>query len=985
MNLLRKYFLLGAIPALIAVGLATILDSYITQRLLQEQIDLTLEANLDAKSNEVRYFMDENLSLLKALSAMPEVQNGELLDILRYLRNQENAVRPMVEGLYFDELDGTVHATDGATFNVADREYFREVLMGRTVITRILKSRASGRDILLMLEPVFTENGTLRGALGLTIRDSDLIQFIRSMETERGAFFALLDDQDHLIAATDKADFLRNQHLLSPETTQVSGEDGTRYLISMREVPDTKWKLIEAVPEDRITSVFNRFAWSKITAVACGLTVAVILALFFSERTIRPLQSIIQTIHRFAHGDQSVRIPAKQYGQFGSLADSFNNMADELDIAHQRQEAHLRTIEASETRFRLLFDGAADAVFVRDRNGKIFDVNHEACRVLGYTREELIGMSVSDIDLDWKQADAHLIWNQLAEQSRDFHPLVERVHRRKDGTTFPVEIRLTLFEREGESFILSAARDATLRKAAEQQTKAAKDFAEKVIHASPGILYIFDLESKSVTFVNDNAKQQLGFSREEIEKLGPHYYEEAFHPDDLPRVVQSQQDWYDEGVPLVRRDNFRLRHRDGEWHWFEFHRVVFQRNALGEPTQIMGFAINITDRIRAEEQLLWEKALLDQVMETSVASIMVVDAESRVQFLNTALEKSLRLTRQEVQNRPLTEFPWPLCSLAGEVLSADKRPFSIVRTLRKPIYDLRYKLQFANDEHVILSINGAPLFDAQGNFAGAVFALADITERMESEKVRETLIRHLEETNTELKQFTYTVSHDLKSPLITIKGFLGILAEDLANQDEDAVKEDLSIIGSAADGMKQLLDDLLELSRIGRSGKTRTVVVLKDVLGEAVTLLAGEIEARSADVQFDTGELAIYADSVQIRQVLQNLIDNAIKHNRDEHPQVRINASEDGEGFVVMEVADNGPGVAKEFQERVFQLFDKLDPDSGGSGVGLAIVKRIIEYHGGTVKLESEGLGLGCKFIMRLPKYPPDPNSTVAMQETSLP
>ena len=985
MNLLRKYFLLGAIPALIAVGLATILDSYITQRLLQEQIDLTLEANLDAKSNEVRYFLDENLSLLKALSAMPEVQNAELPDILGFLRNQENTVRPSIEGLYFDELDGTVHATDGTTFNVADREYFREVLMGKTVITRILKSRASGRDILLMLEPVFTDDGTLRGALGLTIRDTELIQFIRSMETDRGAFFALLDDHDHLIAATEKADSLRNQRRLSPEMTEVEGNDGTNYLISMREVPNTKWKLIEAVPRDRISAVYNRLAWSKITAVACGLTVAVILALFFSERTIRPLQSIIQAIHRFAHGDQSVRIPAKQFGQFGSLADSFNNMADELDVAHQRQEAHLRTIEASETRFRLLFDGAADAVFVRDFNGKLVDANQEACRTLGYTREELIGMSVSDIDLDWKPADARLIWNRLAQEDQDFHPLVERVHRRKDGTTFPVEIRLTTFEREGETYILSAARDATLRKAAEQQTKAAKEFAEKVINASPGVIYIFDLATNSITFVNDNVVKQLGYDREDIEKMGSRFYPEVFHPDDLPKIINAQRNWFSDGAPSLRRDNFRVRHKNGQWFWFEFHRVVFQRNAQGDPTQIMGIAINITDRIRAEEQLLWEKALLDQVMETSVASIMVVDADGMIQFLNTALEKTLRVTGAQLINQSLNAFPGELYNLSGEPLTADNSPFAMVRTRHKPVYDIRYKLHFSTDDYVILSVNGAPLFDAQGDFAGAVFALADITERMESEKLRETLIRHLEETNTELKQFTYTVSHDLKSPLITIKGFLGILAEDLANQDEEAVKEDLSIIGSAADGMKQLLDDLLELSRIGRSGKTRTVVVLKDVLGEAVTLLAGEIETRSADVQFDTGELSIYADSVQIRQVMQNLIDNAIKHNQGEHPEVRINASEDGEGFVVIEVADNGPGVAKEFQDRVFQLFDKLDPDSGGSGVGLAIVKRIIEYHGGTVKLESEGLGLGCKFILRLPAYPPDPNSTVTMQETSLP
>lgn len=982
MNLLRKYFFLGAIPALIAVGLATILDSHITQNLLQEQIDQTMQANLNAKRNEVRFFMDENLSLLRALAAMSIVQEGTVPEILEFLRAQEKAAKPIVDGLYLNEMDGTVHGTNGLVFNVADRDYFQELQQGKTIVTRILKSRATGRDILLMFKPIIGEDGTQRGSIGLTILDSEVIRFVRSLEVDQDGFFALMDDENRLIAATGKANFLNEVKDLS-DPKIITDPDGERYLISVAEVPETKWKLIEAIPESRVTKVYNRLAWSKITAVACGLTAAVILALFFSERTLRPLQEIIQTIHRYARGDQAVRVSVKRDGEFGILADSFNNMADELDVASQRQESHLRTIEASERRFRMLFDGAADAVFVRNMDGEIIDANQEACRSLGYTREELVGMYVSDIDLDWKPADARRIWNDLARSGRNFHPLVERVHRRKDGTTFPVEIRLTTIERAGQSFVMSACRDATLRKAAEQQTKAAKDFAENMINASPGIIYIFDLASESIVFVNDNIERQLGYTKEHIGELGSQFYVEVFHPEDLPKIVQSQRTWFQTGANALRRDNLRVRHKNGEWLWFEFHRVVFQRNAKGEPTQVMGIAININDRIRAEEQLRWEKALLDQVMETSVASIMVVNAEGTIQFLNTALENTLRLRREDLIDNLIYDFPLPMLDVSGNPMPDENRPFAQVRKDHKPVYDLRFRIPFSTDEYATVSINGAPLFDENHVFQGAVFALTDITERIESEKLRETLIRNLEDTNAELKQFTYTVSHDLKSPLITIKGFLGILSEDLANNDQDAIQEDLTIIGSAADGMKQLLDDLLELSRIGRSSKSRMTIGLQEVVSEAITLLAGEIEARDADVQCDCGELSIYGDSVQIRQLMQNLIDNAIKHNHEENPRVRISAKTD-EGFVVIEVADNGPGVALEFQERIFQLFDKLDPDSEGTGIGLAIVKRIIDFHGGTITLESDGVGHGCKFIMRLPAEPPASGSTLAIEETSL-
>ncbi|MBA2116466.1 PAS domain S-box protein [Bremerella alba] len=968
MNLLRKYFLLGAIPALIAVGLSTILDYQITQRLLREQIDQTLEAKLDAKRREVRFFLDKHFSLLETLAATPLVKDGTIPEILDFLRIQELSARQRIKGLFFDELDGTVHDTNNTTFNVFDRDYFREVIKGNKVTTRILQSRGSGQDILLLIAPVHTDDGTLKGALGLTILDSQLIEFVRSMEVSRGGFLALVDDSGRMIAASNKAEFVRKQIVLDGQPT-LTDENGTRYLVSVTRVPDTSWDLIVAIPEIEVQGVYNRMAWSKVTAVACGITAAVILALFFSERTLRPLQQIIKTFRQYAKGDQSARFSSKSRGEYAILAESFNHMADELDAARIQQEKHVRRIESSEDRFRRLFDGAADAIFLRDLNGIIIDANQEACRSLGYQREELLGISVSRIDTDWKIEDAHRLWNQLAREGGRYHPLVERMHRRKDGSTFPVEIRLTLIEREGETMVMSAARDATLRKAAEKQTKQAKDFAEKVINASPGVIYIFDLATQSVDFVNQNIEKELGFTKRYLEELGPRFFTEIIHPDDISRARLSSTQWHETGEPEVRRDTFRLRHSDGQWTWFEFHWVIFQKDPNGNPTQILGVATNTTDRILAQQQLVWEKALLDQVMETSVASVMVVDAQGNIKFLNPALEKTLRVGRELVQGKNIHTFSWKIYDMEGKPLDVENRPFARVKSTLKPINDVRYRIQFGPDSYIIASTNGAPLFDETGEFAGAVFALADITERIESETVRESLIRNLEETNTELKQFTYTVSHDLKSPLITIKGFLGILAEDIENQDKSAIEEDLSIIGSAADGMKQLLDDLLELSRIGRNIKTRTMILLDEVTSEAITLLAGQIESRNAEVYCDIENLHVYGDSVQIRQLMQNLIENGIKHNRGPNPEVIIKARQEDE-FVMIEITDNGPGVAIEYQERIFQLFDKLDPDSEGTGIGLAIVKRIVDFHGGTIELHSDGKG--CTFRLRLPASMPD-------------
>ncbi|MBI1247277.1 PAS domain S-box protein [bacterium] len=970
MNLLRKYFLLGAIPALIAVGLATILESQITQKLLGELIDQSVNSKLDSASIEVRCFLDQNLSILEAISVSPDVAEGSLPEIVAYLKAEETVLHPRVEGLYYCELNGTVHGSDGKVFDVSDRGYMQDVREGKTVITRVLTSRATGNDILLLMVPSHAYDGTLKGAVSLTIPESQVESFVRTLRVDNGGFFALLDHEKRMIVATPKADFLRDRSLKTG-TELVADEQGLDYMISVGTVPGTQWQVVAAVPEAELKAIYHRMGWSKVTAVASGITVAVILALFFSERAMQPVRTVTQTIRRYARGDRSARFPEPAKGEFAILAESFNNMADEIDAARTKQEEQLQKLELSEDRFRRLFDGAADAIFLRDLDGNIIDANQEACRSLGYQRHELIRMTVADIDMKWTKQDAQGLWNRLAREGGRYHPLVERVHRRKDGSSFPVEIRLTLIERDGEALVMSAARDATMRKAAEKQLHEAKDFAEKVINASPGIIYIFDLIAETVLFINDNFEKELGYTRDYVENLGARFYVEIVHPEDIPRLQVAQKDWKAGDKPIVRRDNFRIRHANGEWLWMEFDRVVFQYDKEGNPTHILGVATNITDRVRAEQQLVWEKALLDQVMETSVAAIMVLDVEGKIQFMNTALEKMLRVGRKDVLGKGILSVKWDVYDMSGQPLPPEKRPFAIVKRTAMPIYDFCMQFQFGPESYAIVSNNGAPLFDEDQRFAGAVFALTDITERIESERIRDSLIRDLEATNSELKQFTYTVSHDLKSPLITIKGFLGILAEDIESQDRGAIAEDLNVIGSAADGMKQLLDDLLELSRIGRSGKVRTTISVDDVVREAITLLAGEIDSRRADVQFEGNGLQIYGDSTQIRQLMQNLIDNAIKHNHSDVPQVKIQVFRDQDDMVI-DVSDNGPGIPQQYQERIFHLFDKLDPDSDGTGIGLAIVKRIVEFHGGSISLPSDMQQSGATFRIRLPAAAPD-------------
>jgi len=246
----------------------------------------------------------------------------------------------------------------------------------------------------------------------------------------------------------------------------------------------------------------------------------------------------------------------------------------------------------------------------------------------------------------------------------------------------------------------------------------------------------------------------------------------------------------------------------------------------------------------------------------------------------------------------------------------------------------------------------------------------ELKERKRVEEEHVELIKELESKNTELERFTYTVSHDLKSPLITITGFLGYLEEDATAGNIERVQHDSLRIKEAVGKMKLLLDELLELSRIGRLMNPPETVAFSDLVNEALTTVRGRLEARGVDVSLQPGLPEVRGDRQRLVEVLQNLIDNAAKFMGDQPvPRIEIGCQErDGkQGFFVK---DNGIGVEPRFHEQIFGLFNKLNPSIEGTGVGLALVKRIIEVHGGNIWIESE-LGQGSTFHFTLAK-PPD-------------
>jgi signal transduction histidine kinase len=339
--------------------------------------------------------------------------------------------------------------------------------------------------------------------------------------------------------------------------------------------------------------------------------------------------------------------------------------------------------------------------------------------------------------------------------------------------------------------------------------------------------------------------------------------------------------------------------------------------------------------------------------------------ESNVEFQTDDTNSAMPLLRGEVPyilnnnvQEELTDFQEPPHTYVNSWLAIP------LRTRGKVIgiiaLDGKTKGQF-NEHHAELAV-------AFANQVAIALDNSQLFNNLQTElRAREELIRELETKNAELERFTYTVSHDLKSPLVTINGFLGYLEADVAANNMERFRHDSNRIREAVAKMHSLLGDLLELSRIGRIANPPQSVPLEELARDVLATLHGQIEAQKIRVTIQPSLPSVHGDRPRLTEVLQNLIDNAAKFMGSQ-PDPHIEIGMDGmEGnFAVFFVRDNGMGIPQELQGRIFGLFDKLDASTEGSGVGLAIVKRIVEVHGGRIWVQSE-LKQGTTFYFTLP------------------
>ncbi len=381
-----------------------------------------------------------------------------------------------------------------------------------------------------------------------------------------------------------------------------------------------------------------------------------------------------------------------------------------------------------------------------------------------------------------------------------------------------------------------------------------------------------------------------------------------------------------------------------------------------------GTGTDITSLVRSERKLERTSALLRTTLEYMNHGISVTDAELNLALWNDQFLELLEFPTDFVgpNGRPFADF------IRYNAERGEYGPGDVEEQVRERVELAKrfepHRFQRTRPDGVVLEIIGVPLPGG-----GFVTTYTDVTERAryqaqlreQTEKMAE-LVEDLKRSNSELEQFAYVASHDLQEPLRMVASYCQLLQRRYQDQlDEDANE----FIGFAVDGaarMQQLINALLGYSRVGRSDRPRRSVDLQEAAELACRDLQKAIEDAGAKVEIDDLP-AVCGDGVELRQLLQNLIANAIKFRADDPPVVLLSASRDGERWTIA-VADNGIGIAPEYAERIFLIFQRLHARDAypGTGIGLSVCKKIVERHGGELRVESDGKS-GSTFLFTLP------------------
>lgn len=493
------------------------------------------------------------------------------------------------------------------------------------------------------------------------------------------------------------------------------------------------------------------------------------------------------------------------------------------------------------------------------------------------------------------------------------------------------------------------------------------------------------------TFVHGQVEAITGYSEEDFFE-GRVRWDRIIHPDDRPKLMEINERLMVDPDCTAKRV-YRIFRKDGEIRWvYETVRNFCDRR--GRPSEVEGIVHDVTDRKRARRQLMLQRDMSLKLSETASlekALKICVDTAIEISDMDCGTIYLLDESSGDLLLAHSTGLGEDFLSSISNQKRDSKRARKVMegRSIYIRLQDSDLPLQKARECEGIRSIAVVPIlhqdrvigcYSIGSHTLGRVpiasrTALKTIATMIGNAIVRirateelEVRTAELEAKNAEMESFVYSVSHDLRSPLLAMRGFAACLREDAEKGNREGIEADLMRMERAASSMDRLLTDALELSRIGKVVNPPEEASFEEIALEALDQMGEMVRAKGIEVSVAEGLPAICVDRLRMVEVLVNLIENCAKYaaGGSSWPKIDIGFRREEDGEPVFFVRDNGPGIPTDQQEKVFGLFYKVDRKSNGTGGGLAIVKRIIEVHGGRIWMESAP-GEGCAVCFTLP------------------
>ncbi len=647
------------------------------------------------------------------------------------------------------------------------------------------------------------------------------------------------------------------------------------------------------------------------------------------------------------------------------------------DITERKQaEARLKESESS---YRGVFNGTDDGIFVHDaKSGAIIDVNRAVCEMVGCTREEALALSVGDFSQGEPPYTTERAFERIRKAYEEGPQRFEWRGKRKNGELFWAEIHLKRAMIAGHERILAVVRDVTERRRAEAKLKESESSYRGIFNATDDAIFIHDAESGAILDVSRAMCEMYGYSHEEALGLSVGDLSPGESPYTMPHAREKVRKAFEEGP---QRFEWRAKRKNGEFFWVDVH---LKRAAIGGQERILAVVRDITEGKQAEEELASAKSFLDTVVDMSPFAMWVSDAEGTVIRTNRSLRETLELTDEQIVGR---------YNVLTDTNLETRGVMPVVRDVFEKHEPARFSIPWRAAEAGTAAFDGArdlyidvsmfPILDAEGELMHVVCQWVDITERKRVEeaarKAQDALLEHqrheTERVQVELDkareqlvsqtrlatigQVAASIAHEVRNPLGAVRNAAYYLKRH-APTENPRIPEYLGIIDQEIAAANRVISDMMEMARSKVPVKEH--VDLSETV-QAVFDQVGPGEGMRCRLSLDRAPFAVYADPGLLRQVMANLLTNAIQVMGDEGT-ITVEARRHADHDAIM-VRDGGPGVSAEHRDRLFEPL--FTTKAKGTGLGLTICRQIIERHGGTIDL-SDHEGPGAAFCIRLPR-----------------